>query len=162
MTKSEAKRLKAILSSGDVRASLGIFLAQQNAMMGNGRRAFRPMKQQRLAKKKATREEQNAETARIRGELIGRAMGVCECGCGMWFTSLNPAEMDHFLGGTGRRKQRQSVGSCWMLRRDCHLMKTSLSPSAAFWNSRFAAHAAHYNYPALKHIEHAALRRSTP
>lgn len=158
MTKSEIRKLQSIAEEPcDVRSSLKSFLAQQVK-----RTLVKPMKAARLAKKKLSREEMNAQTADIREQCVKRSGTWCECGCGQPYTPFYPAEMDHFLGGHGRRKQRQSVESCWMLRRDCHAAKTRLSPSSAFWDAKWAAHAARYGYPVLTHIQHNASRRSTP
>lgn len=157
MTKSEIRKLQRIVEGDNLRASLQSLLSQQVK-----RSPVKPTRAARLEKKKLSREEMNAETARIREQCVKRSGTWCECGCGQPHTPLYLAEMDHFLGGHGRRKQRQSVETCWMLRRDCHAAKTRLSPSSAFWDAKFAAHAARYGYPVLTHIQHNALRRSTP
>jgi hypothetical protein len=67
-----------------------------------------------------------------------RAAGACEC-CGR---SLLIPELDHFEG----RARSESIETCWMLTRDCHVSKSANDPSAAVWLTRFALHCRRYGY----------------
>lgn len=152
MNKANARALKRILASKDVRASLKTFLAQQTR-----KAPVKPMKKARLAKQKQKRLTKKEETARIRGACAARAQGFCENHDCLGY----PEEMDHWLGGNGRRRQQQSIATCWMLCSACHRDKTRGVPSAAEWNRRFAAHCLRHIYPFTPHIEHAPLLKSS-
>jgi hypothetical protein len=90
----------------------------------------------------------------IREAVLQRAAGRCENPrCGVAFIAPVTAEMDHWLSGGGRRREKQSVETCWMLCWVCHKDRTANIPSAAWWNSAFAAHCARYGYPFQAHIE---------
>jgi hypothetical protein len=102
-------------------------------------------------------------TAEIRAAVEERASGVCEaCGriVGIHFC---PWTMDHWLNGSGRRRQKQAVENCWALcgrpgfPGSCHDARQTYTPSVDFWNAKFAAHAAKYGYDPLPHIVHAPL-----
>lgn len=164
MTKSEIRKLTAIVVANDIRASLRSFLAQQVK-----RAPVKPMKAARLAKKKLSREEINAETARLREYVFTRAGGLCEA---YWFIPgsdhrnrcLRPTtDLDHWLGGNGRRRQQQSAANTWALCWVHHRLRTDASPSDAFWNESFAIHAKVHGYDPEPHVKHAKLKpRSTP
>ena len=85
-------------------------------------------------------------TADVVAAVLGRADGVCECGCGR--IAIFSGELDHRWGGVGRRREAQSVETCWILRRKCHFEKTANFPSAAAWQERWAAHCKKYGYTA--------------
>lgn len=146
MNASDRRRLVLLLKSKDVRASLKSFLAQP-------KRFKKPIQREREAKEKKERLGRKGATAAIRAECLKRANGFCESGVcfDLW------TEMDHWLGGNGRRRQKQSVETCWMLCRRCHHDRTNAVPSAAFWNGNFALHCARYGYKFEPHIEHAKL-----
>lgn len=159
MNRANAKELKRILESPDVRASLQSFLGRQNA---TSRRTLKPMKQERLARGRLAREDRNAETARIRAECMKRAAGYCECGCGVPFIEgdlLQKPEMDEWLNGNGRRVQLRSVKTCWMLIAAHHLLRQRYIPDVATWSRDFAAHCKRHGYKFIPHIEHAAVQR---
>jgi hypothetical protein len=95
-------------------------------------------------------------TARIREAVMQRANGTCECGCGSDFidmAGLMP-HFDHWLGGVGRRKVKQSIETCWAITSGCHFMRTTNNPSAEAWNGRFRLHCEKHGYPFQAHIEH--------
>lgn len=99
-----------------------------------------------VARKKVTakrRREKSKDTKSIRSEVMARADGVCECGCGMGFDFKSPAQLDHQFG---RVRAKQSVANCWALRADCHLAKTRNRPSAEWWLQKFAKHAEKHGY----------------
>lgn len=166
MNRADVKQLRLVLESWDVRASLQSFLARHNVI---SRGPLKPMKQERLAKDKKTRAELNEETAQIRREVEERANDRCE-NCTMppeeghpshpaWFNGFDYAEMDHWLGGSGRRLQMQAAENCWLLHKSCHTARQHAEPSAAYWNRRFARHCKRYGYKFIPHIEHAAVQR---
>lgn len=134
----------------------------------------KPTKRKVSAKAKATRARQSARkaakiatrrltTGEIKAAVRERAGGVCEnCGTrwGFWGWSL-----DHWEGGSGRKRERQSVENCWALcgtgTTGCHGDRTRNFPSAEHWNFLFADHCRRFGYavPTL-HVVHAAVPRS--
>jgi hypothetical protein len=90
--------------------------------------------------------------------VFKRAGGQCEV-CFPWADRCkNPAtEMDHWLGGNGRRRQKQSVETCWALCREHHGWKTVHFGGVSLWNRRFKDHCETYGYPFVAHVEHAPL-----
>lgn len=88
-------------------------------------------------------------TSGIRAACAARAANRCEL-CGMLQGSS--LEMDHVLGGSGRRRERQSMETCWMLCRYCHQYKTS-HPAGENWRAAFRVHCAKYGYPVPKELE---------
>lgn len=110
-------------------------------------RELRPKKSgrpQRRALKEGARQSRTAARAKVRDLCALRAGPLCECGCGRRFSEFNPAEMDHALG----RARAESVETCWMLARSCHVDKTRSDPSAALWLRRFICHASFFGYHA--------------
>jgi hypothetical protein len=102
-----------------------------------------------------------ADAAALRQAVSQRADGRCE---GARLTLLGwrrcggaPDELDHWLGGSGRRKQKQSLESAWMLCRLCHRRRTENIPDAQSWNEVFALHCERYGYPVIAHIIHQQL-----
>lgn len=75
-------------------------------------------------------------TAAIRSQVMVRAAGRCECGCGRALDET--AQMDHAFG---RAKAPQSIENCWALTLRCHADKTSNRPSAHHWLEKFIRHA---------------------
>lgn len=100
---------------------------------------------ERRAKKRRAHAE---STSAIRAACVARAANHCEL-CGMLQGLL---EMDHVLGGSGRRRQKQSVKTCWILCRYCHRYKTA-HPVGTNWRAAFRAHCAKYGYPVPKELE---------
>jgi hypothetical protein len=115
---------------------------------------FKPRAQSKQEKAAAHQEQ----TGEIRAFCLQRAAGVCECGCGRRL-DLWGAELDHWLNGIGRRRQKQSIENCWFLTLKCHAARQRLSPSTSAWNARFAVHARKYGYPVVGHIEHQQMMR---
>jgi hypothetical protein len=100
-------------------------------------------------------------TAELRRAVQERAGGVCEGCLNRWGWSWT---LDHFLGGAGRRKEKESIETCWALcgvptGPGCHGKRTRNEPSAAYWNDRFREHCERYGYPVVQHVEHARLPR---
>lgn len=99
------------------------------------------------------------ETGRIREAVLQRAAGVCE-NCGA--RTADVAHLDHWLGGSGRRRPMQAVETTWLLCAMCDYSRTHNLPSAAFWNDRRMRHCASYGYPFHAHIEHEPLKKEAP
>jgi hypothetical protein len=93
----------------------------------------KPSKVARAERKAASRDED----AGVRGAVMTRAMGRCEC-CG----SPEALEVDHFFG----RARDRSVTGCWGLCSQCHRDKTDNRPSRKWWLGRFQRHALFYGY----------------
>lgn len=105
------------------------------------KRSLAPAKKRREAKKKAHREE----TGAIRAAVVKRADNTCEA-CRSQFRAFDYFAMDHFFGGSGRRRAMQRPETCWLLCRDCNHLKTFNDPSAAAWIERFITHAERHGY----------------
>lgn len=158
--KTAARKLKRILASRNVRASLQAFMRGAAPKS----RPMKLMKKERLGKERSSREDRNAETARIRAECMKRAAGHCECGCGAPFiedSMLWRAEMDEWLNGNGRRQQKRAVETCWMLTASCHRFRQRYVGGVELWNQIFEKHCRYYRYQFTPHIEHAAVKRPT-
>lgn len=108
-------------------------------------------------RREVKRERHREDTSQIRARCVARANGCCEA-CGNRFTAANPAEMDHWLGGS-RRRSHQSYETCWMLCATCHRGRTNHRPSAVYWNEIREAFCRRFQYPFQPHIEHQPLRQ---
>lgn len=111
----------------------------------------RSQKQRREEKRAAHREE----TAEIRGEVELRSGADCE------YVDLNGdrcrwpgTDLDHWLGGSGRRRQAQSAANTWLLCSLHHGQRTRNEPDVERWNRAFARHCARYLYPFTPHRVH--------
>lgn len=126
----------------------------------------KPARERKEKKRAAHRED----TGALRAAVFARAGGWCEVrelsrvGLGELGSvtitercALAPTEMDHWLGGWGRRRQKQSIETCWALCTEHHRLRQANYPSAAAWNLRFQKHCRAHGYPFTPHIEHAAL-----
>lgn len=100
----------------------------------------RPVPERKLAKPKK-RLITKAARADVRAQVAARAGGKCECGCGLAFTSLNPAEWDEFYG-----RRHVTVEETWMLRRSCHHDKSENRPDRETWDRLFMRHCATHGY----------------
>jgi 5-methylcytosine-specific restriction endonuclease McrA len=108
------------------------------------------------ARKTAKAVQHRGSTASIREAVMQRAAGKCEH-CGGEFYPWDAPEMDHFMGGGGRRRQAASIETCWLLHRFCHLNRTNNYPTAAYWNGSFARHCQKHRYFTREHIIHQQL-----
>lgn len=110
----------------------------------------KPFRRARLAKVRRSKAEKRESRADIREVCLGRADGWCECGCGGAVTDAGPsrATLDHFFG---RGKAPETAENCWILREDCHDMKTRNRPDATTWLRRFAEHCRKYGYARALH-----------
>lgn len=152
MNASDRRRLVLLLKSKDVRASLKSFLAQP-------KRFKKPIQREREAKEKKERLGRKGETDAIYKAVEKRAAGICECGCGLSFgeSTLLLPEMDEWLNGNGRRRQKRAVPTCWMLTGICHRNRQRYAGGVAVWNAIFEQHCQKYGYKFEPHIEHAKL-----
>lgn len=143
--------------------SRGAHVALDNLRSSLAPKKFVKASRARKAAKKKTKKE---ETAEIRAAVMKRADGMCECGCGcpLSGTAFNGiAELDHFFP-KGRTKQ--SIRTCWALRRACHQAKTLNHPSPDSWLARFIRHCERNGYPvegsiALRRLDALALSRQS-
>lgn len=104
----------------------------------------------RAAKKRALH---RMDMSGIRLACLEREGGVCAVeGCG------SPGVCaDHWEGGSGRRRQRQSVETVWMLCRTHDRRRTHNDPDAEWWNRERAGFCAKHGYPYRPHIVHEEL-----
>lgn len=113
----------------------------------------RPRRDNAKAKRRAEREE----TGNIRRKVFERAAGGCEAytfplGTDTAERCGEPPEiLDHWLGGSGRRRPKQSVETCWALCGDCNDDRTANFPDADWWNESFRLHCQANGYPFLGH-----------
>lgn len=91
------------------------------------------------APRRAKQEKKREAWKSIRAEVLERAGGACECGCGRSFEEYH-VEVDHMFGGSGRRVSLQSVYTCWALTSLCHLRKTRNTFGAGEFLRAFARH----------------------
>ena len=95
-------------------------------------------------RKEENRRRHVEETKAIRAAVFDRSVGKgCE-NCGKRFALL---EVDHMLGGSGRRRQRQSVETCWAICQECHRNRTINVPSREFWRHRMRRFLVANEYP---------------
>lgn len=123
------------------------------------------LKKQRKEKQEQERLTKKGETARIREAVVERAGNQCEAAAYERFwphLREHGMQLDHWLGGWGRRRQKQCVENTWLLCPPCHRERTVNAPSAAYWNNIFRQHCAKYGYPFTPHIEHERAARSAP
>lgn len=95
--------------------------------------------------------EQAKATIIIREAVFARAGLLCEVA----MCASPPDQMDHWEGGSGRRRQKQSVQNCWALCNYHHNARTANYPDTATWNAVFRAHCEKHGYPFHPHVEKA-------
>lgn len=149
MNASDRRRLVLLLKSKDVRASLKSFLAQP-------KRFKKPIQREREAKEKKERLAEGELVGAIYIAVMERSGGRCEC-CGCRPSEFDPLEMDEWLNGNGRRRQKRAVATCWMLVGSHHRLRQKYRPDVATWNLTFEQHCQKYGYKFEPHIEHAKL-----
>jgi len=109
-----------------------------------------PFKGKGRKEEKARRRARFAEETRRIREAVWRRSGRCEA-CG-YTTGDSYDQLDHVLGGSGRRRQRQSVETCWRLCWYCHRKKTENEPTRKWWAARFITHCEKYGYPIPREV----------
>jgi hypothetical protein len=109
----------------------------------------------KAAKRERRRAEHREETAAIRKAVFERAGGRCEA----WMHEGGPERccrpavvLDHWLGGVGRKREQQSVETCWALCEDCNRDRTASYPDADWWNTSWWWHCREYDHPFQPHI----------
>jgi hypothetical protein len=97
-----------------------------------------------------------AASAELRAAVLWRSGGFCEVKHRP-MRHVFDYEFDHWLGGAGRRKPKETEETLWLLCRECHKDRTANRPSAAYWNELFRRHCDLHGYPFTPHVEHADL-----
>ena len=114
----------------------------------------------RKAAKEAKRQRHAIETAHIRLAVWDRSRGRCEAYGEDGFRCQGVAHiLDHWDGGSGRRRQRQTVATCWALCVRHSDQRTANWPSAAWWNASREAHCLGNAILFTPHIERASSPR---
>jgi hypothetical protein len=116
-------------------------------------------------RKQAGKDERRAKVAAIRGAVFARAGTLCE----VWVHAAGPERrcnghaeiMDHWLGGNGRRRQKEAVETCWAICGECNDDRTANWPDAAWWNESFRLHCAAHGYRFTPHYDARAASRRT-
>ena len=116
-----------------------------------------PKPKKRLAALRARHQLAVAATAELRRLVMARSRGHCE-GCGHFYGTM-VLQLDHWLGGSGRRRQAQAIANCWGLCPGCHSRRSQNLPDSAHWNRLFSRHCVRRGYHVLNHVEHDPVRR---
>jgi hypothetical protein len=107
----------------------------------------RRMHRERQEKKQEAHQQSSAQ---IRASVMARAVGCCEVpSCGAPFSAVDPAEWDHLLGGSGQRRERQSLETTWAIHASCHRDRTENRPSSTWWWKQVKKHAERFGYSAM-------------
>ena len=116
-------------------------------------RSLTPRKRVKARPAKASRDLDRARAVTaIRDEVFARAKGRCEAWpSGDVRCGNKPEVLDHWLGGIGRRRQKEEVSTCWALCLKCNDHRTANWPSAAYWNDSFARHCYGHDYDFIEH-----------
>jgi hypothetical protein len=151
------------------RAAKGENIREEAARLVAAKTKAKREKSRRLApRRKPGREAQAAKreahagaTAQIRAACVKRAGGFGElCGRAL---DMERAEMCHLDGGSGKRRQGQSVKNCVMEHHECHQGPGGIDKKPTEWIFEVWAWARRYGYPLperFRKIE--ALRSPTP
>jgi hypothetical protein len=140
MTTAEAKRHQHSIDPR-VRAEAARVLAAAQAR----KRRTAPRRADRLKAKAAKAARHAADTARIRAYCERRAAGVGEL-CGH---PLHPeeAQLCHLDGGSGKRRQLQSVENCVMEHPEHHQGPLGFDNKPLAWLAEVKAWAERHGYP---------------
>jgi hypothetical protein len=107
----------------------------------------KPSAADRIAAEREARHAAMLRRGELRHDVLVRSRGRCENpGC-----PGDAAVWDHWLGGSGRRQQEESVETTWALCVGCNLRRTLNVPSAGHWNERFRLHCERHRYPYTPH-----------
>lgn len=107
-----------------------------------------PKPMPRAKERRLRRLNTKANLALVRQQVMDRANGRCEV-CG----ARGALELDHWLGGSGRRAQKQHRTTCWALCHICHQHRTENIPSAAHWNDVRRHFCERWGYAFQPHLE---------
>lgn len=110
----------------------------------------KPARRDRLAREDQERERATLARGELRHQVVVRAKERCEA-CGADLRKAG-CVFDHWLGGSGRRQEQESLATTWALCLGCNDGRTANAPSAAAWNERFKAHCKKHGYPFTPHI----------
>lgn len=110
----------------------------------------KPLRKDRLAAALSAREVELLARGQLRHEVLERAKFRCES-CGADLRKAG-CVFDHWLGGSGRRREQESLETTWALCLGCNDRRTINVPSAAHWNDTFAKHCRKHGYPFVPHI----------
>jgi hypothetical protein len=112
----------------------------------------KPSRKARVGIARVTNEKRILARGELRHDCITRSGGRCENpACGHVLT-YRGCVFDHWLGGSGRRQEKESIETTWVLCLVCDSARTMNAPSAGYWNSRFEAHCLAHGYPFTPHI----------
>lgn len=119
-------------------------------------KSFAPKKKRKGAQPAQARREakrrRHAENATaIRAAVMLRAGGRCEMSDGIR-CSMDGTDLDHMLQGSGRRRQRQSAETCWLLCAWHHRERTRNRPSSRAWRGHMRRHLDRYGYPTPREL----------
>lgn len=152
MNSRERRDLAFIAKRKDAGPALAAYLSlKSKAVRPSAMRAEKAKK--RLLGKEAMRS--------LRAEVFARAGSVCEVHDGIGRCDQPAVVLDHWLGGSGRRRQKQTVGTTWGLCFACDRHRTANIPGAAYWNKAFQRQCIRHGYTFVPHVEHAQLRPRT-
>ncbi len=112
----------------------------------------KPSRSARLKSDREIREAEILARGELRHDVLIRAEGKCEnLGCRRPLAT-HGFVFDHWLGGNGRRRQAESLATCWALCTACNEARTANEPSAAVWNDLFRRHCRLHGYKFTPHI----------
>lgn len=112
----------------------------------------KPLRKARLAAERQERELAILKRAELRSDVLARSLGLCENqGCRKSLHGYG-YEMDHWISGSGRRTQGESIETLWALCSSCHAARHANAPSASYWNERFKTHCAAHGYGFTPHL----------
>lgn len=117
---------------------------------------FKTTRQLKRARASAHKES----TSSIRPAVFERAGDRCEAwhpgkSEGSWHRCEKKATIwDHWMSGTGRRRQKQAVETTWALCDSCNFARTEKIPNIEWWNESHRVHCELYGYLFEPHIEH--------
>jgi hypothetical protein len=112
----------------------------------------KPTRKARIGIARLENERRILARGELRHDAITRSGGRCENPICEKRLVYRGCVFDHWLGGSGRRDQAESLQTVWVLCLECNHARTHNAPSAAYWNARFKAHCDRHGYPFTPHI----------
>ena len=157
MASAASRLLRGALAAQDPVAYLREQAAKERQHRATVSRRAAP-RREKVAEKKQQRRERMGE---IHRQVWERANGQCEA----WIPTLSASEnprgdrcplmgrvVDHWEGGVGRRRLRESVATCWLLCESHDRGRTANYPSAMWWNLSRELHCNLRGLPFVPHI----------